>query len=188
MTALESSNAALEAVRVPYVTGDEAYVLLRTELERLLALLESLAPDDWAKPTACTEWTVRDILAHQAGSYASGTSYREMIHQYLARPKPGQLPEDAVNALQLAERADTSPAQLIAEIRHLGPIAIHKWAYQFRLFKLLSVPHPVPGRLSMRDLMWVVHSRDTWMHRLDICRAIGRTFERTRGHDDRIVA
>jgi uncharacterized protein (TIGR03083 family) len=36
--------------------------------------------------------------------------------------------------------------------------------------------------------MWVIHSRDTWMHRLDICRATGRTFEQTPGHDDRIVA
>jgi len=40
----------------------------------------------------------------------------------------------------------------------------------------------------MRDLMWVIHSRDTWMHRLDICRATGRTFEQTTGHDDRIAA
>jgi uncharacterized protein (TIGR03083 family) len=188
MTAVDSSTAALEAVRIPYVTADEAYALLRTELERLLALAEALDPADWAKPTACAEWTVRDMLAHQAGSYASGTSYGEMIHQYRAKPKAGQLPEDAVNALQLAERADTSPAQLIAEIRRAGPVAIHKWAHQFRLFKLLSVPHPVPGRLSMRHLMWIIHSRDTWMHRLDICRATGRPFEPTPGHDDRIVA
>lgn len=188
MAAIDSSNAALEAIRVPYVTADEAYALLRTELERLLALGEALAPADWAAATACTEWTVRDILAHQAGSYASGTSYREMVRQYLAKPTEDQLREDAVNALQLAERADTSPAQLIAEIRRLGPIAIRKWAYQFRLFKLISVPHPVPGRLSMRHLMWVVHSRDTWMHRLDICRATGRMFNQTMGHDDRIVA
>jgi uncharacterized protein (TIGR03083 family) len=188
MAAIDSSNAALEAIRVPYVTADEAYALLRTELERLLALGEALAPADWAAATACTEWTVRDILAHQAGSYASGTSYREMVRQYLAKPTEDQLREDAVNALQLAERADTSPAQLIAEIRRLGPIAIRKWAYQFRMFKLISVPHPVPGRLSMRHLMWVVHSRDTWMHRLDICRATGRMFNQTMGHDDRIVA
>jgi len=33
MTALESSNAALEAIPVPYVTADEAYALLRTDRE-----------------------------------------------------------------------------------------------------------------------------------------------------------
>jgi uncharacterized protein (TIGR03083 family) len=188
MAAVDSSKAVLEAVRVPYVTADEAYALLRAELERLLALVETLDPADWARPTACTDWTVRDMLAHQAGSYASGTSYREMVHQYRAKPTMGQLREDAVNARQLAERADASPAQLIAEICRVAPSAIHKWAYHFRLVKLLSVPHPVPGRLSMRHLMWVIHSRDTWMHRLDICRAVGRTFEQTLGHDDRIVA
>jgi uncharacterized protein (TIGR03083 family) len=36
--------------------------------------------------------------------------------------------------------------------------------------------------------MWVIHSRDTWMHRLDICRATGRPFQQTREHDGRIVA
>jgi uncharacterized protein (TIGR03083 family) len=36
--------------------------------------------------------------------------------------------------------------------------------------------------------MWVIHSRDTWMHRLDICRATGQIFEQTAAHDGRIVA
>jgi hypothetical protein len=36
--------------------------------------------------------------------------------------------------------------------------------------------------------MWVIHSRDTWMHRLDICRATGRQFEQTAEHDGRIAA
>ena len=36
--------------------------------------------------------------------------------------------------------------------------------------------------------MLVVHSRDTWIHRLDICRATGRPFEQTRQHDGRINA
>jgi uncharacterized protein (TIGR03083 family) len=36
--------------------------------------------------------------------------------------------------------------------------------------------------------MWVIHSRDTWMHRLDICRATGRKFEQTAAHDGRIAA
>ena len=128
------------------------------------------------------------MLAHQAGGYASGTSYRELIHQYSAMLKPGRLPEDAINELQVAERAGKSPAELIAELREAGPIASHKWAYQFRLFKLVSVPHPIAGLLSGRHLMWVIHSRDTWMHRLDICRATGRKFEQSLGHDDRIAA
>ncbi|MBW6472327.1 MAG: maleylpyruvate isomerase family mycothiol-dependent enzyme [Anaerolineaceae bacterium] len=138
--------------------------------------------------TACTAWTVKDMLAHQAGGYASGASYREMIRQYSARVKPGQLPEDAVNDLQVGERKDTTPEEVIAELRQVAPKAMHNWAYGFKPVKLISIPHPVSGKLSLRHLMWVIHSRDTWMHRLDICRATGNHFEQTAEHDGRIAA
>ena len=188
MTAIAFAPTVLESVQVPYVTADEAQALMRVALERFLVLVETLTPDDWDKPTACTAWTVRDMLAHQAGGYASGTGYREMIRQYSTRPKKGQLPEDAINDLQVRERAGRSPAELIAELRQVGPVAIQKWAYQFRLVKPIALPHPVGGLISLRHLMWIIHSRDTWMHRLDICRATGREFQQTGAHDGRIVA
>lgn len=186
--AMNATPAIQEARHIPYVTQDEAYSLLATALERLLALLETLDAGDWVKPTACTLWNVRDMVAHQAGGYASGTGYIEMLRQYSARPSKGELPEDAINALQLRERAGKTPGELIDELRKAGPIACCKWSYQFRLIKPVAVPHPVGGRLSVRHLMWVTHSRDTWMHRLDICRATNREFVQTREHDGRIVA
>jgi uncharacterized protein (TIGR03083 family) len=188
MVALAKSQTVRETVRVPYPTAEEAYALLETALERLLALVETLGPDDWTKPTACTAWNVQQMLAHQAGGYASGTSYREMFRQYTALPKKGQLPEDAINALQVRERANKSPQELIDELRRVGPVAARNWAYGFRLIKPVAVPHAVGGNLSIRHLMWVTHSRDTWMHRLDICRATNREFQQTREHDGRIAA
>ncbi len=188
MVALTSVQTIFEAIQVSYVTEDESEALLRIELERFWSLLESLDPQDWNKPTACTAWSVRDILAHQAGGYASGTGYKELVHQYTSIPKRGQLPEDAVNETQLADRVGKSPAELIAELRRVGPVAIKKWAHQFQLIKLVTIPHQVTGSLSLRHLMLVIHSRDTWMHRLDICRATGRKFEQTAEHDGRIVA
>ncbi|GAB4463417.1 MAG: hypothetical protein Kow0070_23880 [Anaerolineales bacterium] len=176
------------AESIPYVNADEAHRLLTDALERLLRLLASLSADDWSKPTACTAWDVHDMAAHQAGGYASGVSYREMLRQYAQIPKAGQLPEDAINALQVGERKDKSPAELIAELKQTGPRAIHNWAYGFRAVKWIAVPHPVSGLMTLRHLMWVTHSRDTWMHRLDICRAANRPFEQTREHDGRIVA
>jgi len=128
------------------------------------------------------------MLAHQAGGYASGSGYREMVRQYTARKKPGQLPEDAVNNLQVGERRNKSPEEIFAELRQVAPKTIHNWAYGFKPVKLISIPHPVSGTLSLRHLMWVIHSRDTWMHRLDICRATGNHFEQTTEHDGRIAA
>ncbi len=188
MVAVNSFPQVLDAVNVPYITADEAHILLCTELERIVALAKTLEGDDWSKPTACTAWNVRDMLAHQAGSYASGTGYKEMIHQYLSLPKARQLPEDAINETQLFDRKGKSPADLIAELESVGPVAAQKWAYQFKLMKLVTIPHRTAGSLNIGHLMMVVHSRDTWMHRLDICRATERKFEQTAEHDGRIAA
>lgn len=178
-----------DAALIPYVTSDEAERLGREELRRLLDLVGSLDEQDWHQPTACTLWNVRDMLAHQAGAYASGTGYRELLHQYIvAIPALGGMSEDAVNRRQLADRADRSPAELIAELRDTGDRAIENWAHRFRFFKLFAIPHPGPGWLSMRHLMLVIHSRDTWIHRLDICRATNRPFLQTAAHDGRINA
>lgn len=187
MVTVTNSQTIQNASDIPYIKADESYRLLSVELERFLSCLEMLGADDWSKPTACTAWSIRDMVAHQAGGYASGTGYGEMFRQYRSKPKQGQLPEDAVNEFQLMERAKKSPAELIAELRQVGPAAIQKWAYQFRIAKLISIPHPVPGMLSLRHLMWVIHSRDTWMHRLDICRAANLPFHQTLEHDGRIV-
>ena len=111
-----------------------------------------------------------------------------MIRQYITRPQKGQLPEDAVNDLQVGERRDRSPEEIISELHQVAPEAIHNWAYGFKPVKLISIPHPVSGSLSLRHLMWVIHSRDTWMHRLDICRTTGNHFEQTAEHDGRIAA
>lgn len=184
---ITTSSTLPNVAKIRTVTKAEAYELLQTALDRFLTLVETLEPDDWEKPTACTAWSVRDILAHQAGGYASGTGYREMLRQGMRLPKRGQLIEDAINDFQLQERADHSPQELIEELRRVGPVAAEKWAHQFQLAKLIAIPHPIAGTLSFRYLMEITHSRDTWMHRLDICRATGREFEQTQEHDGRIA-
>jgi uncharacterized protein (TIGR03083 family) len=181
-----SSTAFSYANQIDTPTADEAHQLLTTAFERFMHLIESLDLEDWSKPTACTAWNVHDVVAHQAGGYASGISYGEMFRQYSRIPKKGQLPEDAINQLQIVERKNKTPQELIAELKQAGPKAIHNWAYGFRAVKWIALPHQVGGFMSLRYLMWVTHSRDTWMHRLDICRATGRDFEQTREHDGRI--
>lgn len=174
------------ANQIAYPTADEAHQLLCTAFARFMEVIEALEPKEWQKPTACTAWNVRDIVAHQAGSYASGIGYGEMVRQYLPSFRPGRLPEDLINARQVGERADIPPKALIAELKQVGEKAIHNWAHGFRLVKWMGLPHPVGGWMTLRYLMWVTHSRDTWMHRLDICRATGRPFVQTREHDGRI--
>ena len=187
MTAILSTSNIARAETIPTINADEAHRLMTEAFERLLHLLESLHADDWSKPTACTAWNVHDMVAHQAGGYLSGVSLREMMRQYSQVPKKGQLPEDAINELQVGERKNKTHSELITELKQVGAVAIHNWAYGFNAIKWIAMPHPVGGFMPIRHLMWVIHSRDTWMHRLDICRATNRSFEQTREHDRRIV-
>ena len=107
----QPKSTTIDAAQIPYPDADEAHRLLQVSFDRLMKLLENLKEDEWHLPTACTAWDVRQMVAHQAGGYASGTGYGEMFRQYLTPPRKGELPEDAVNRQQVGERADATPAQ-----------------------------------------------------------------------------
>ncbi|MEK8143574.1 maleylpyruvate isomerase N-terminal domain-containing protein [Streptomyces sp. M10(2022)] len=51
------------------------------ELRATLCAFRELSDEDWQRPTVCTGWTVRDMLAHVVGQYEELPA--------LARPAPG---------------------------------------------------------------------------------------------------
>jgi uncharacterized protein (TIGR03083 family) len=132
---------------------------------------------------------VRDILAHQAGAYAGWASFAEFRWQFSAKAGPGQMLVDAANARQIADRAERSPAELIGELRRVGPRAIA--ARQRLPWMARKIPLPMGPPLGMATLEYLadtIYARDTWMHRMDVCRATGRAFEQTEAHDGRLAA
>jgi uncharacterized protein (TIGR03083 family) len=166
----------------------EAGALARVELERFLQLLEALGPEDWECPTLCTAWSVRDILAHQAGAYSAGASFAELRRQFSQKVPPGREMIDVVNALQIAERAGRTPAELLAELREVGPRAIA--ARQRIPWLLRNLPLPIPGLgwCRLHYLTDEIFLRDTWSHRVDVSYATGRPLHLTAEHDGRFTA
>jgi hypothetical protein len=61
------STSVQAAASIPSLTHAEAGWLAATELQRFLALVDSLAAGDWDQPTACTRWNVQQVTAHVAG-------------------------------------------------------------------------------------------------------------------------
>ncbi len=189
MNSVDMRDDTLEAKQIPALTHAEAGVMAREELNRFLALVETLSGDDWQQPTDCTEWTVRDILAHQAGSYAGYASWSEFRTQTSAKPGPDQMQVDAINARQLADRAGQNPAELIDELRRVGPKGINTRQRLPWLLRKIPVPFGPPlGTVPVEYLTGLIYTRDTWMHRIDICRATGRSVAQTPDHDGRLVA
>lgn len=193
-TTLSSAHQPLRATAIAQLSRQEVIPLAREELTRFLPLVESLAPDDWSKPTDCALWTVKDVVAHQASHVLALTHVREFIDQFnplrfREYTRRGMNILDAANQRQVDRRAHWTPQQLIAEIRDNGEASLVRRQQFPALFRRLPVRTPgYEGAISMGALIDNIFTRDMWMHRLDICRATGRSMPQTADHDARLTA
>ena len=172
----------------------EAMVLAAAEYSRLITLLESLTEDEWQRPTECTPWTVRDMATHLLGYMRFSCSVREQARQLRAAKRRGGSIADSVAALQVEELRDLSPAQILTEIRERAEPAVRgrrRVPAVVRRGVRVAAELPVSGRQErwpMGYLVDIIGTRDGWMHRLDLCRALGREPVLTPEHDGRLVA
>lgn len=93
--------------------------------------------------------------------------------------------------VQVRERADLSTAELVARFAVAGPRAARARDRLPRSLRLV----PMTSRFGDRDETWrlgylvdVILTRDTWMHRVDLCRATGHEMRLTADHDGSIAA
>jgi hypothetical protein len=84
--------------------------------------------------------------------------------------------------VQADEHRGTPPAELIADFDRLWKKAnrtMLRLPALIRGFKVKvdSIPIPAFQRLSLGYIQDVLLPRDLWMHRDDVCQALGRTFD-----------
>lgn len=101
-------------------------MLAETEYARLLGLVTALEPADWARQTDCPQWDVRAMVAHVLGAMEGNASLREFIHQARAgkRRAHGRPLVDGINDLQIAERRDAPPEELLRRLSVAAPRAV----------------------------------------------------------------
>jgi uncharacterized protein (TIGR03083 family) len=93
-----------------------ALELARAERLAFADFLAGLVPEQWAAPSLCQGWTVRDVAAHCVSF--EGLSGGQLAVRFLK----GRLQPDRINALALAELVDRSTADLIGLLRdNAGP-------------------------------------------------------------------
>ena len=165
--------------------------LASEEYRRMLEVLGDLDGEQWQAPTDCTGWDVRAMVAHLAGAAQWSARVRELVRQQRrGRPLlPGADTVDAMNELQVRERADHTPAQLLEELAVAVPRALRARSRMPRPLRALPVPFGPPlGTKPLGYLYDRILTRDVWLHRIDVCRAVGREPMLTAEHDGRIVA
>lgn len=165
--------------------------LSEEEYRRIGRLLADLGDEDWARPTDCTEWDVRQLVAHLVGNAELSASMREMRRQQKLgrRLRPGSPDVDGMTAVQVEERADVPPLQLVRDLSGAAVRAVRARGRIPAPARAIPVPFGPPlGTKPLGYLMDRIFTRDAWTHRIDLARATGRPLELTPGHDGRIVA
>lgn len=171
----------------------EAMGLAETELARMVAQLDGLSAEDWARPTVCELWDVRALASHVLGMAEAQASFRQFAHDYRAAGKrTGGKMIDAMTATQVAERSSMTPAAIIERLAVVAPRAVKarrrspapmRWAVRMK-----QDPPFDAERWRFGYLVDTIFTRDTWLHRLDISRATGRAMVLSAEHDGRLVA
>jgi uncharacterized protein (TIGR03083 family) len=171
----------------------EAMGLAETELARMVAQLDSLSPEDWARPTVCELWDVRALASHVLGMAEAQASFRQFSHDYRAAGKRvGGKMIDAMTATQVAERSSMTPAAIIERLAAVAPRAVKarrrspapmRWAVRMK-----QDPPFDAERWRFGYLVDTIFTRDTWLHRLDVSRATGRAMVMSADHDGRLIA
>jgi uncharacterized protein (TIGR03083 family) len=161
------------------------------EYRRLGALLGDLSDEEWQRPTDCSEWDVRGMVAHLVGAAEAAASMRELVHQARLgrRLRPGEPGVDGMNAVQVQERSDAAPDQLRRDLAAAGARGVRRRNGLPAALRALPIPFGPPlGTRPLGYLMDRIYTRDAWMHRIDLARATDRSLELTADHDGRIVA
>lgn len=178
--------------RTARLARDEAVRLAGEEYGRFAAQLRRLEPADWARPTDCTAWDVRQMAAHVLGMAEMVATVRALARQNaLAARAGGGI--DALTGLQVREREHLTPTEIVTRFAEVAPRAARGRRRLSRAIGRLPLPEKqVVGESSelwrFGFLFDVVLTRDTWMHRTDIARATGHEPELTAAHDGELVA
>lgn len=101
----------------------------------------------------------------------------------------GIWPVDGLNEAGLRARNHLTPAELPDLWNTVAAKALHARRRMPAPIRALPLLRFAPGEWKPLGYLYDIgFTRDVWMHRVDLSRAVGRIFDATAEHDGRIVA
>lgn len=179
---------------IPALEHDEAMDLADADYERMLTLVDRLEGADWTQPTDCKGWDVKAMLGHLLGMLELQADPEDRMRQITTATREaeqnGGLRLDALTALQVREHAQLSAEQVRVELHVAAPRGLAARRAMPPEFRATPYDPQLPGQTgwTFGYLFDVIHTRDPWLHRVDISRATGYDLDLSASHDGRIVA
>lgn len=193
------SETVVQVAQIPRIDHDEAMRLTAAENKRFSAAIGELSTEDWSTPTDCTGWDARALVVHVIASAEAQANPVEFFRQVRAgRPLTAEIGGthwvDGLNEAQLRarrtwatatlpERWDTAAGRALTARRRMPALV--------RRLPLLPLGEALGLDLGWKPLGYLFDigfTRDVWMHRVDLARAVDRPLVPTAEHDGRIVA
>lgn len=150
--------------------------LFPLERDAFVALLRSLGPADWQRPTVCPGWRVHDVVAHVVHDYIRKLSGTRDQH-----PAPGPasgetLPGflDRVNQEFVEVAARWSSRVLVDLFAHLGPQLDELWTSLNLDQTGEAVSWAAPGVAAPVWLDVAREYTEYWVHQQQVRDAVGR--------------
>ncbi|MDQ6848245.1 MAG: maleylpyruvate isomerase family mycothiol-dependent enzyme [Candidatus Dormibacteraeota bacterium] len=187
-------SSAIAVETIAPLGHDEAMLVATAEYDRLLAVVDELRDADWSRPTDCVGWDVKAMLGHILGMLELQGDPEERNRQIgaatEAAAQTGARRLDAMTALQVSEHAGLTTDQLRDALHVAAPRGLAARRATTEAMRAAPYDPQLLGESgwTVGYLFDVIHTRDPWIHRIDICRAISREPELTADHDGRIVA
>jgi uncharacterized protein (TIGR03083 family) len=179
---------------IPALEHEEAMDLAAADYDRMLTLVDRLDGPDWTQPTDCSGWDVKAMIGHLLGMLELQADPEDRMRQLKMATeeaqKSGRLRLDALTALQVREHAALSTHEVRAELHLAAPRGLAARRAMPAEFRATPYDPQLPGQSgwTFGYLFDVIHTRDPWLHRIDICRATGQQLDLSASHDGRIVA
>ena len=196
MTVHASPDETHRVADTPPIDHREATALARHQYDRLAAAFAEVDDTDWERPTDCDGWTVRDLAGHVVGAMRAAASVRENMSQLVASTRrakqSGRPVVDELAALQIDRTADLHRGELVVEMQRLVDRATagrRRTPAPLRRYGKTTVE--VPGLTETWTIGYLVDTiltRDTFMHRIDLARALGDDLALDTDEDRRVVA
>jgi uncharacterized protein (TIGR03083 family) len=166
------------------------------EYDRVVELFADLTPEQWTRPTDCTVWDVRAMAGHMLGMAQMIATIPELARQQVGSQRRAKRDAvaviDALTALQVEKNAGLTNSEVVDRMRSVAPRAVRGRRRMPGL--VLNRRMSDAQRVGDTDEWWtmgylidVILTRDPFMHRLDISRAIGAEPAATPDHEGLIV-
>ena len=186
-----ATRTVIRVEELPGIAPAESEQLGLALSDALTSLLADLTAEEWAATTRCAPWTVKDMSAHLLGWAEALTSFRELRSQVtrgIRRAKEFGNPTDAQNNIQVEDRRDLSPTEIVDRLHVTLPkegVSRRRFGTALRYVPIYT--SYLGGVCNAGYLFNTIFLRDLVIHRLDIYAATGREGVETQA-DERVMS